>query len=90
MDVAVAGAVESSADPRSGFLRCFGHQVQLLHEAASLTQAELGASVGYGEAHIASVEQGWLIPKPEMVDAVDRPVGGRGVLVAMKREMEQV
>jgi hypothetical protein len=46
MDVAMAGAVESSADPGSGFLRCFGRQVKLLREAAGLTQAELGASVG--------------------------------------------
>ncbi|WP_030581845.1 helix-turn-helix domain-containing protein [Streptomyces anulatus] len=89
MDVAVAGAVENSADPGGGFLRCFGRQVKLLREAAGLTQAELGASVGYGEAHIASVEQGRRIPKPEMVEAVDRVVGGRGVLVAMKGEVER-
>lgn len=90
MDVVVAtGAVESTADPGSGFLRCFGRQVKLLREAAGLTQAELGANVGYGEAQIASVEQGRRIPKPEMVDAVDRAVGGRGVLVAMKGEVER-
>ncbi|MEV0022979.1 helix-turn-helix domain-containing protein [Streptomyces atroolivaceus] len=89
MNVAVAGAVEDSADPGGGFLRCFGRQVKLLREAAGLTQAELGSSVGYGEAHIASVEQGRRIPKPEMVDAVDRVVGGRGVLVAMKGEVER-
>ncbi|MEU8709914.1 helix-turn-helix transcriptional regulator [Streptomyces sp. NPDC048565] len=89
MDVAVARAAEGSADPGSGFLRCFGQQVKLLREAAGLTQAELGASVGYGEAHIASVEQGRRIPKPEMVDAVDRVLGGHGVLVAMKGEVER-
>lgn len=89
MDVAVAGAVEGSPDPGSGFLRCFGRQVKLLREAAGLTQAELGARVGYGEAHIASVEQGRRIPKPELVDALDRVLGGHGVLVAMKEEVEQ-
>ncbi|MFI6120129.1 Scr1 family TA system antitoxin-like transcriptional regulator [Streptomyces sp. NPDC051064] len=89
MDVAVAGAVEGPADPGTGFLRCFGRQVKLLREAAGLTQAELGASIGYGEAHIASVEQGRRIPKPEMVDAVDRVLGGHGVLVAMKGEVER-
>ena len=89
MDVAVAGAVESAADPGSGFLRCFGRQVKLLREAVGLTQAELGANVGYGEAHIASVEQGRRIPKPEMVEAVDRALGGRGMLVAMKDEVER-
>ncbi|MFE9724520.1 helix-turn-helix transcriptional regulator [Streptomyces sp. NPDC005794] len=72
--------------------RCTASEVarlKLLREAAGLTQAELGASVGYGEAHIASVEQGRRIPKPEMVDAVDRVLGGRGVLVAMKEEVER-
>lgn len=74
-------------DPGNGFLRCFGRQMKLLREAAGLTQAELGAQVGYGEAQIASVEQGRRIPKPELVDAVDRAVGGGGVLSAMKGEV---
>ncbi|WP_376731483.1 helix-turn-helix domain-containing protein [Streptomyces broussonetiae] len=63
--------------------------MKLLREAAGLTQAELGARVGYGEAQIASVEQGRRIPKPELVDAVDRVVGGGGVLAAMKGEVEK-
>ncbi|GAA2347297.1 helix-turn-helix transcriptional regulator [Streptomyces cuspidosporus] len=74
-------------DPGNGFLRCFGRQMKLLREAAGLTQAELGARVGYGEAQIASVEQGRRIPKPELVDAVDRVVGGGGLLSAMKGEV---
>ncbi|MFG2405338.1 helix-turn-helix domain-containing protein [Streptomyces brevispora] len=53
--------------------------MKLLREAAGLTQTELGAVVGYGEAQIAAVEQGRRIPKPEMVDAADLAVGGRGV-----------
>ncbi|MEU1439258.1 helix-turn-helix transcriptional regulator [Streptomyces sp. NPDC005786] len=89
MDVAVADSVESAAEPGNGFLRCFGRQMKLLRESAGLTQTELGVVVGYGEAQIASVEQGRRIPKPEMVDAVDLAVGGRGVLVAMKGEVER-
>ncbi|MEU4304003.1 helix-turn-helix transcriptional regulator [Streptomyces rochei] len=83
------GTVDTAdgVDPGNGFLRCFGRQMKLLREAAGLTQAELGAQVGYGEAQIASVEQGRRIPKPELVDAVDRVVGGGGVLVAMKGEV---
>ncbi|NBM15867.1 helix-turn-helix domain-containing protein [Streptomyces sp. GC420] len=61
--------------------------MKLLREAAGLTQAELGARVGYGEAQVASVEQGRRIPKPEMIDAVDAAVGGGGVLAAMKGEV---
>ncbi|WP_447037830.1 helix-turn-helix domain-containing protein [Streptomyces sp. DSM 118878] len=87
--VGEADAVGSSdgVDPGNGFLRCFGRQMKLLREAAGLTQAELGALVGYGEALIASVEQGRRIPKPELVDAVDRAVGAGGVLSAMKGEL---
>ncbi|MGW3249333.1 helix-turn-helix domain-containing protein [Streptomyces fungicidicus] len=83
------GAVDAAdgVDPGNGFLRCFGRQMKLLREAAGLTQAELGALVGYGEAQIASVEQGRRIPKPELIDAVDRAVGGGGVLSAMKGEV---
>ncbi|MFD6324794.1 Scr1 family TA system antitoxin-like transcriptional regulator [Streptomyces sp. NPDC058442] len=91
MDDGVSGAGVADGtdgvDAANGFLRCFGRQMKLLREAASLTQAELGARVGYGEAQIASVEQGRRIPKPELVDAVDRVVGGNGVLSAMKEEV---
>lgn len=69
------------ADSNGEFLRCFGRQMKLLREAAGLTQAQLGERVGYGEAQIAAVEQGRRIPRPELVDAVDREVGGRGLLV---------
>ncbi|PZT72941.1 helix-turn-helix domain-containing protein [Streptomyces sp. AC1-42W] len=85
----MADPVESAAEPGGGFLRCFGRQMKLLREAAGLTQAELGLIVGYGEAQIAAVEQGRRIPKPEMVDAVDLAVGARGVLMAMKDEVER-
>ncbi|CAL9554336.1 hypothetical protein SUDANB15_04476 [Streptomyces sp. enrichment culture] len=77
----------TGADSNGEFLRCFGRQMKLLREAAGLTQAQLGERVGYGEAQIAAVEQGRRIPRPELVDAVDREVGGRGVLVAMKGEV---
>lgn len=85
-DVTDMGA-EERTDPGNAFLRCFGRQMKLFREAAGLTQAELGARVGYGEAQIAAVEQGRRIPKPELIDAVDRVVGAGGVLSAMKEEV---
>ncbi|MYW64881.1 helix-turn-helix domain-containing protein [Streptomyces sp. SID8379] len=81
--------VDAGAESGNGFLRCFGRQVKLLREAAGLTQAELGALVGYGEAQIASVEQGRRIPKPGLVADLDRVLGAGGVLVAMKGEVER-
>ncbi|WP_435595295.1 helix-turn-helix domain-containing protein [Streptomyces albogriseolus] len=80
----------AGADSNGEFLRCFGRQMKLLREAAGLTQAQLGERVGYGEAQIAAVEQGRRILRPELVDAVDREVCGRGVLVAMKGEGQAV
>ncbi|CAL9565306.1 helix-turn-helix domain-containing protein [Streptomyces sp. enrichment culture] len=84
-----AGADAGVAEPDSSgqFLRCFGRQMKLLREVAGLTQAQLGEQVGYGEAQIAAVEQGRRIPKPQLIDAVDRVVEGRGLLVAMKEEV---
>ncbi|MCP3766525.1 helix-turn-helix domain-containing protein [Streptomyces sp. MAR25Y5] len=82
-----AGVSGEGADSNGEFLRCFGRQMKLLREVAGLTQAQLGAQVGYGEAQIAAVEQGRRIPKPELIDGVDRAVGARGVLMAMKEEV---
>ncbi|MFC9951021.1 helix-turn-helix domain-containing protein [Streptomyces prasinus] len=82
-----AGAGGEGTDSNGEFLRCFGRQMKLLREVAGLTQAQLGGQVGYGEAQIAAVEQGRRIPKPELIDAVDRAVGARGVLMAMKEEV---
>ncbi|MFE0672791.1 Scr1 family TA system antitoxin-like transcriptional regulator [Streptomyces sp. NPDC058867] len=74
-------------DADVGFLRCFGRQVKLFREAADLTQAQLGDQVGYGQAQIGAVEQGRRIPKPDLIDSMDRAVGARGVLSAMKEEV---
>ncbi|MER6412728.1 helix-turn-helix domain-containing protein [Streptomyces humidus] len=80
-----AGGAEPESD--GDFLRCFGRQMKLLREVAGLTQAQLGDRVGYGEAQIAAVEQGRRIPKPDLIEVVDRVVGARGVLAAMKPEV---
>ncbi|MFF8591346.1 Scr1 family TA system antitoxin-like transcriptional regulator [Streptomyces sp. NPDC015220] len=88
--------MESGADSGAGveepevsraFLRCFGRQIKLLREAAGLTQVQLGERVGYGEAQIAAVEQGRRIPKPGLVDAVDKATGAGGLLMVMKEEV---
>ncbi|MEU1804036.1 helix-turn-helix transcriptional regulator [Streptomyces sp. NPDC019937] len=78
----MAGTDESSA-----FLRGFGRQLKLLREAAGLTQAELGARVGYSADQIASVECGRRIPKPDLIDKADEVLGARGLLKAMKERV---
>ncbi|MGW7515039.1 helix-turn-helix domain-containing protein [Streptomyces sp. NPDC054796] len=74
-------------DGSAAFLRCFGKQMKLFRERAGLTQPELGDKVGYGGDHVASVERGRRIPKPEMIDAVDSVAKAGGVLSAMKEEV---
>ncbi|EYT84454.1 DNA-binding protein [Streptomyces sp. Tu 6176] len=78
---------EEAEEPGGNFLRCFGRQIKLLRETRVLTQARLGDLVGYGEAQIAAVEQGRRIPKPDLIDALDRALDAGGVLVAMKGEV---
>ena len=74
-------------DAGAGFLRCFGRQMKLFREHAGLTQAELGARLGYGEDLISSVEQGRRIPRPELIDRADEVLDARGVLLAMQDEV---
>ncbi|GAB2807828.1 helix-turn-helix domain-containing protein [Streptomyces daliensis] len=74
-------------DGSAAFLRCFGKQMKLFREQAGLTQPQLGEQVGYGADHVASVERGRRIPKPEMIDAVDGVAKAGGVLSAMKEEV---
>ncbi|MFJ8540928.1 helix-turn-helix domain-containing protein [Streptomyces sp. NPDC093586] len=73
-----AGTGGTEPDSSGQFPRCFGRQMKLLRGAAGLTQAQSGERVGYGEAQIAAVGQGRRIPKPGLVDAVDRVVGRAG------------
>lgn len=77
----------SDAEGSTAFLKCFGRQLELLRERAGLTQAELGSRIGYGADQVASVERGRRIPKPEMIDSVDRALEAGGLLAAMKEEV---
>lgn len=77
----------SDGNGSGAFLRCFGQQLKLFRERATMTQAELGAHLGYGADQVASVERGRRIPKPEMIDTADRVLEAGGVLLAMKEEV---
>ncbi|GAA2463768.1 helix-turn-helix transcriptional regulator [Streptomyces macrosporus] len=87
----MAGVKQETAngpeDPSGEFLRSFGRQIKLFRERAGLTQAQLADQLGYGEAQIASIEQGRRIPRPEMIDKADEVLEAGGVLLAMKKEV---
>lgn len=80
-------AQDADGEGSGAFLKCFGRQLKLLRERAELTQAELGSRIGYGADHVASVERGRRIPKPEMIDEADRVLEAGGLLSAMKDEV---
>ncbi|MGW2497873.1 helix-turn-helix domain-containing protein [Streptomyces pseudogriseolus] len=71
-------------------MRTVVRQLKLWREAAGLTQAELGAAIGYGEELVSSVERGRRIPRPEYLDAADRVLGADGKISAMARDVAEI
>ncbi|WP_055554207.1 helix-turn-helix transcriptional regulator [Streptomyces sp. NBRC 110028] len=76
----------AGSDNTSAFTRAFGRQLKLFRERAGLTQAELGARVGYSADQIASVECGRRIPKPDLIDKADEVLSAGGILKTMKEQ----
>ncbi|AEW96744.1 MULTISPECIES: helix-turn-helix domain-containing protein [Streptomycetaceae] len=74
-------------DSVNELLRSFGRQMKILREAAGLTQAELGKKLGYSESAVSAVERGARIPRPEMIESVDKVLRARGLLLTRKREI---
>ncbi|WLW54276.1 helix-turn-helix domain-containing protein [Streptomyces sp. SX92] len=70
-------------------LKTVGRQIKMWREAAGLRQSELGASIGYGEEMISSVERGRRIPKPDFLDKADEVLGAGGKLAAMTEDVEK-
>ncbi|PWI45990.1 helix-turn-helix transcriptional regulator [Streptomyces sp. ICBB 8177] len=70
-------------------LRTVGKQIKLWRERAGLTQAELGARIGYGEDQVSSVERGRRVPKPEFLEAADDVLGAGGFLKAMTEDIKE-
>ncbi|MEU5213982.1 helix-turn-helix transcriptional regulator [Streptomyces sp. NPDC020742] len=74
-------------DEAGAVMRVVTGQVKLWREAAGLTQAELGAAIGYGEEMVSSVERGRRIPRPEFLDRADEVTGAGGKLAALKTDV---
>lgn len=68
-------------------VRTVGRLVRLWRERAGMTQAELGAAIGYGAEHVSSVERARRIPKPEFLRAADEVLGAGGILAAMAEDV---
>lgn len=87
--VGASGRERTDGDDSRAFLKCFGQQVKLFRERAGLTRAEFGAQLSYGDDMVASVEQGRRIPRPTFIDHADELLDARGVLMAMKEQVDQ-
>ncbi len=77
-------------DEFASVLRLAGRLVKWWRERAGLTQAELGAGIGYGEEMVSKVERGIRIPKAEFLDNADRVCGAGGMLSDLDAEVSRV
>ncbi|MGY0464977.1 helix-turn-helix domain-containing protein [Kitasatospora sp. cg17-2] len=73
----------------SDFLHAIGQQIKLLREQAGLTQKQFAKEVGYTESLIGSVEQGKRTPQRELLEASERLLDGRGLLIAAADDIEK-
>ncbi len=80
MSVEPYGADEESA----AVLRTVGRVIKMCRERAGLTQAALGAQIGYSEEQVSSVEQGRRAPMEEFLDAADRVLEADNLISALK------
>ncbi|WP_415951721.1 helix-turn-helix domain-containing protein [Streptomyces sp. KLOTTS4A1] len=74
----------------SEILEMVGRHLRRWRERAGMTQAELGAAIGYTEHQVSAVERGKRIPKPAFLDAADEVLGAEGMLAAFKADVERV
>ncbi|MGX1677824.1 helix-turn-helix domain-containing protein [Streptomyces althioticus] len=85
MSVEPYGADEESA----AVLRTVGRVIKMCRERAGLTQAALGAQIGYSEEQVSSVERGRRAPMEEFLDAADRALEADGLISALKGDVEK-
>ncbi|MBB1246572.1 helix-turn-helix transcriptional regulator [Streptomyces durbertensis] len=76
-------------DDSAQVMKTVGRQIKLWREAAGMTQAELGAAIGYGEEMVSAVERGRRVPKPEFLDAADKVLGANGKISAMTSDVAE-
>ncbi|MCP9990085.1 helix-turn-helix transcriptional regulator [Streptomyces albogriseolus] len=85
MSVEPYGADEESA----AVLRTVGRVIKMCRERAGLTQAALGAQIGYSEEQVSSVERGRRAPMEEFLDAADRALEANGLISVLKGDVEK-
>lgn len=92
MDASARHEAEEAAweeDETAAVLKTVGKLVKLFRERAGMTQAELGAAIGYSLELVSSVERGRRVPKPEFLRNADEVLNAGGVLAAMQKDVAE-
>ncbi|MFF9841071.1 helix-turn-helix domain-containing protein [Streptomyces sp. NPDC013740] len=82
--------VEPGDESGAAVIAAVGRQLRLWREARGLSAVEFGARIGYGEDMIRKIERGARIPRPEYLDKADQAAEARGLISAMKKDVEEV
>jgi transcriptional regulator with XRE-family HTH domain len=86
----VVDATGQAEDEESAaVLRTVGKVIKMYRERKGLTQAELGAAIGYSEEQVSSVERGRRAPKGQFLDAADQVLDAHGVIAGLKKDVEE-
>ncbi|WP_432054932.1 helix-turn-helix domain-containing protein [Streptomyces sp. bgisy022] len=83
MSVEPYGADEESA----AVLRTVGRIIKMCRERQGLTQAALGAQIGYSEEQVSSVERARRAPAGSFLDAADRVLQAQGLISGLRAEV---
>jgi transcriptional regulator with XRE-family HTH domain len=92
MDVNARHGAEDAAwdeEETTAVLKTVGKLVKLVRERAGMTQAELGAAIGYSFELVSSVERGRRVPKPEFLTKADEVLHADGVLAALQKDVAE-
>lgn len=66
------------------------HEIKTRRESAGLSQARLGALIGYTRQYVSLAErEGHNLPSRELVAAIDEALGADGVLVSLRHTARQ-
>ncbi|WP_155060313.1 helix-turn-helix domain-containing protein [Streptomyces blattellae] len=79
----------SDDEESAAVLRTVGKVIKMWREQKGLTQAELGAAIGYSEEQVSSVERGRRAPKAQFLEAADQVLGAGGMIAGLTKDVEE-
>ncbi|MFE3148786.1 Scr1 family TA system antitoxin-like transcriptional regulator [Streptomyces sp. NPDC059218] len=80
---------DADDEESAAVLRTIGRVVKSCRERNRLTQAELGAAIGYSEEQVSSVERGRRAPSEVFLEKADRVLEAGGLIAGLKKDAEE-